>query len=256
MSREAAALPVPALLGHGQSRRSREVVEAGARCPGGGEIMTKLVFLGMITIAHIVGATMASRLSAETATFETDAVGGPPRGWLLAMTGKGSPKWTVEKDEDGRAVLKQSGKATYPLALKEGTKIGDGFVEVKFKPISGSEDRAGGIVWRAKDANNYYVVRANALEDNVVLYKTENGVRSSLDLVGKKGGYGVKTPVPANQWHTLRVEFVGPRFEVVFDGKRLFAVEDATFAEAGMVGLWTKADSVTVFSGFAYGERR
>jgi hypothetical protein len=172
------------------------------------------------------------------------------------MTGKGAPKWTVERDEGGGAVLKQSGEATYPLALKEGPIVRDGFVEVKFKPIAGSEDRAGGIVWRARDANNYYVVRANALEDNVVLYKTVNGVRSSLDLIGQKGGYGVKTAVPAKRWHTLRVEFAGPRFHVVFNGKSLFTVEDATLPEAGMVGLWTKADSITLFSGFTYGERR
>jgi len=172
------------------------------------------------------------------------------------MTGNGTPNWTVERDEDGMAVLKQSGRATYPLALKQGTNLRDGFVEARFKPISGSEDRAGGIVWRAKDANNYYVVRANALENNVVLYKTVNGVRSSLDLVGQKGGYGVKTPVAAKQWHTLRVEFAGPRFNVIFNGQSLFAVEDATFAQAGMVGLWTKADSVTAFSGVSYDERR
>jgi hypothetical protein len=217
--------------------------------------MTKLLPAGIIVTAQLLGATMAP-LSAETANFQNDVVGAAPRGWLLTMTGKGMPKWTVERDEGGGVVLKQSGKATFPLALKEGTNVRDGFVEVKFKPISGSEDRAGGIVWRAKDANNYYVVRANALEDNVVLYKTVNGVRSSLDLVGKKGGYGVKTPVPANQWHTLRVEFEGSRFSVIFNGKPLFAVEDATFSDAGTVGLWTKADSVTVFDGFTYGERR
>src|SRR6478736_5881064 len=207
--------------------------------------MNRLVLVGMIAAVQLLEATMASPLSAETASFEADAVGSPPRGWLLTMTGKGAPKWTVERDESGGAVLKQSGKATFPLALKEGTSIRDGFAEVKFKPISGSEDRAGGIVWRARDANNYYVVRANALEDNVVLYKTVNGVRSSRDLVGQKGGYGVRTAVPANQWHTLRVEFAGARFNVVFNGKPLFAVEDATFPEAGMVGLWTKADSIT-----------
>jgi hypothetical protein len=217
--------------------------------------MTKLLPAGIIVTAQLLGATMAP-LSAETANFQNDVVGAAPRGWLLTMTGKGTPKWTVERDEGGGAVLKQSGKATFPLALKEGTNLRDGFVEVKFKPISGSEDRAGGIVWRAKDANNYYVVRANALEDNVVLYKTVNGARSSLDLVGKKGGYGVKTPVPANQWHTLRVEFEGSRFNVIFNGKPLFAVEDATFSDAGMVGLWTKADSITVFDGFTSGERR
>jgi 3-keto-disaccharide hydrolase len=215
----------------------------------------RLVLLGFITAAQLVGVTMASPLSAETASFEADAVGGPPRGWLLTMTGRGAPKWTVEKDEGGGAVLKQSGKATYPLALKEGTNIQDGFVEVRFKAISGSEDRAGGIVWRAKDAGNYYVVRANALEDNVVLYKTVNGSRSSLDLIGQRGGYGVKTSVPANQWHTLRVEFAGSRFKVSFNGKALFEVEDKTFPDAGMIGLWTKADSVTTFSSLVYGQK-
>jgi len=218
--------------------------------------MTRILPAGLIAATQLLGAAMATPSLAETATFEADAVGGPPRGWILTMTGRGAPKWTVERDQDGELVLKQSGKATYPLALKEATNIRDGFVEVRFKPISGSEDRAGGIVWRAKDANNYYVVRANALEDNVVLYKTVNGVRSSLDLVGQKGGYGIKTAVPANQWHTLRVEFAGARFNVVFNGKPLFAVEDATFSQAGMVGLWTKADSVTAFSGLTYGERR
>ena len=218
--------------------------------------MKRLVLVGMIAAAQLVEVAMASQPPAETASFRGDAVGGPPRGWPLTMTGRGTPKWTVERDEGGGAVLKQSGTATYPLAFKEGTSLHDGFVEVKFKAISGSEDRAGGIVWRAKDANNYYVVRANALEDNVVLYKTVNGARRSLDIVGRKGGYGVKIAVPANQWHTLRVEFVGTRFNVIFNGKPLFEVEDATFPEAGMVGLWTKADSVTVFNAFTYGERR
>jgi hypothetical protein len=213
------------------------------------------VRFGIFMAAQLIGAIMTP-LSAETASFESDPTGGPPRGWLLTMTGKGAPKWSVERDEAVGAVLKQSGKATYPLALKEGSSIRDGYVEAKFKPISGSEDRAGGIVWRARDANNYYVVRANALEDNVVLYKTVNGVRSSLDIVGRKGGYGTKTAVAANQWHTLRVEFAGTRFNVVFNGNRLFTVEDATFAEAGMVGLWTKADSVIAFSAFTYGESR
>lgn len=129
-------------------------------------------------------------------------------------------------------------------------------MEVQFKPISGSEDRAAGLIWRAKDANNYYVVRANALEDNVVLYRTVNGQRSPLDIVGRKGGYGVKTAVPANRWHKLRVDFVGTRFSVALNGARLFEVDDATFSEPGLVGLWTKADSVTAFDGFAYSPSR
>jgi 3-keto-disaccharide hydrolase len=202
----------------------------------------------------LLGADVAA---AQPVDFNSDAVGHPPKGWTITMTGKGAPKWTVERDDTAPSkgqVLKQSGKATYPLAIKDGTSIRDGFVEVKFKAIAGTEDRAGGLVWRAKDANNYYVVRANALENNVVLYKTVNSARSSLDIVGQKGGYGVKVPVPGNQWHTLRVDFAGARFKVTFNGKPLFEVEDETFREPGLVGLWTKADSVTAFDGFAFGE--
>jgi hypothetical protein len=195
----------------------------------------------------------------ETANFDDAPIGSAPKGWTITMTGRGDPKWTVEKDDTAPSrgnVLKQSGRATYPLVLKDGTKIKNGFMEVKFKAISGSEDRAAGLVWRAVNAKNYYVVRANALEDNMVLYKTVNGVRSPLDIVGRKGGYGVNVSVPAGQWHTLRVEFAGTRFSAIYNDRPLFAVEDATFLEAGNVGLWTKADSVTVFDDLRYGETR
>jgi hypothetical protein len=97
------------------------------------------------------------------------------------------------------------------------------------------------------------VARANALEDNVVLYKTVGGVRSHLDIVGRKGGYGVAAKVPANTWHTLRVEFNANRFQVIYNGQKLFEVEDSTFPGGGMIGLWTKADSVTLFDEIVYG---
>ena len=196
---------------------------------------------------------------AETISFDADAVGALPQAWIAGVTGRGAARWTVEADANAPTqpnVLKQSGQGDFPWCVLRNVVLADGFVEVKFKPISGSEDRAGGLVWRAKDANNYYVVRANALEDNVVLYKTVNGVRTSLDIVGRTGGYGVKQAVPANQWHTLRVEFAGTRFKVIFNDKPLFEVEEATFAEPGMVGLWTKADSVTAFDAFTYGEKK
>ena len=205
----------------------------------------------------LLGATVTG--VAESVNFDGDTMGAPPKGWTLTKTGKGTPKWTVEQDDTAPSkgrVLKQSGEATYPIALKNGTSIKDGFVEGKFKAISGFEDRAGGLVWRAMDADNYYVVRANALEDNVVLYKTVKGVRSSLDIVGRRGGYGVEQAVPANQWHTLRVEFVGTRSKVIFNDKPLFEVDDSTFTEPGMVGLWTKADSVTAFDAFVYGDAK
>jgi hypothetical protein len=196
-------------------------------------------------------------MSTQAISFESNQTGGAPEGWTATLTGSGDPKWTIESDETAPSkskVLKQSGRATYPLILKNDTNIKDGFVEIRFKAIAGSQDRAAGIVWRAKDANNYYVTRANALEDNVVLYKTVNGTRSALDIVGRKGGYGVNVAVPSGTWHTLRIDFKASRFSVSFNGKQLFEVEDSTFTDAGKVGLWTKADSVTLFDEVTYGE--
>jgi hypothetical protein len=200
-----------------------------------------------------------SAMADNTVSFQADAVGAAPKGWIATSTGKGSPKWTVEQDQTAPSkskIVKQSGQAPYPVLLKDDTSIKDGFIAIKFKAIAGSEDRAAGLVWRARDADNYYVVRANALEDNVVLYKTVNGVRSPLDIVGRKGGYGIDAPVPANQWHDLRIDFSGSRFKVLYNGKPLFEVEDATFREAGKIGLWTKADSVTLFDQISYGEAK
>jgi len=131
------------------------------------------------------------------ANFRADELGAPPKGWTATKTGTGDPRWTVEQDETAPShsrIIKQSGRASYPVLLKDDTNIKDGFIEIKFKAVAGAQDRAAGLVWRAKDANNYYVVRANALEDNVVLYKTVNGVRRALDIVGRKGGYGVEFP--------------------------------------------------------------
>ena len=203
----------------------------------------------------LVTTTAMALAAAETVNFD-NMKGGPPPGWTATQTGSGTAKWAIEKDESAPSkpnVLKQSGQATFPVCIKDDTSLKDGFVEVKFKPVSGREDQAGGVIWRVKDSNNYYIARANALEGNVVLYKTVNGKRSSLDIVGRKGGYGVKETVASGQWHTLRVEFAGNHFKLSFDGKHLFDVEDTTFTEAGKVGVWTKADSVTLFDDFTYG---
>ena len=200
-----------------------------------------------------------SDMSKHAISFEGTQTGAAPEGWTSTLTGSGDPKWTVESDETAPSkskVLKQSGRATYPLLLKNDSSIKDGFVEIKFKAVAGSQDRAAGIVWRAKDANNYYVTRANALEDNVVLYKTVNGVRSALDIIGSKGGYGTDEKVPSDTWHILRIDFSGSRFRVSFNGRQLFEVEDSTFEDAGMVGLWTKADSVTLFDQVTFGKAK
>jgi hypothetical protein len=208
--------------------------------------VTFLVFLGV------------NDMSNHAISFASTRIGAAPEGWTATLTGSGDPKWTVENDETAPSkltVIKQSGRATYPLLLKNDINFRDGFIEVKFKAIAGSQDRAAGVVWRAQDANNYYVVRANALEDNFVLYKTVNGVRNALDIVGRKGGYGVSVPVPANTWHTLRIDFKANRFKASFNSRQLFEVEDSTFTDAGMVGLWTKADSVMLFDQMTYSKQ-
>jgi hypothetical protein len=186
----------------------------------------------------------------ETVNFDSAMAGQPPRGWTATKTGSGDAKWTIERDDTAPSkpnVLKQSGVATYPVCFKNDTSVKDGFVEVKFKALSGKEDQAGGVVWRLKDANNYYVARANALEDNVTIYHTINGRRTEKKRTSVK--------VAPNQWHALRVEFQGTQFAVIYDGKKVLDWEDGTFKDAGKVGVWTKADSVTLFDDFSYGEK-
>ncbi len=178
---------------------------------------------------------------------------------MSTRTGGGQPRWTVEKNATAPSppnVLKQSGVADFPLCIKDATNLKDGFVEVKFNAVSGKRDQAAGVVWRFQDNGNYYICRANAIEGNVVLYKTELGVRKPLDIVGRRSGYGVKAPVARQEWQTLRVDFHGDIFTVKLNGKELFKVKDSTFTGAGKVGLWTKADSVTLFDDFKHGAAR
>jgi hypothetical protein len=180
--------------------------------------------------------------------FDKDKPGTLPEGWLSGVTGNGKPRWTV--DADGSApsapnVLRQSGSGTFPWCVKKSTSIADGFVEVKFKPEKGREDQAGGVVWRWKDGDNYYVARANALEDNVSLYYTSGGRRNTIKYVD--------APVPANVWHHLRAEFSGGRIKVLLDGKSYIEEENSRISGAGAIGVWTKADSVTAFDDFSYG---
>lgn len=122
--------------------------------------------------------------------------------------------------------------------------MSDGFVEVKFKPLSGNIDQAGGLIWRFKDGNQYYVARANALENNVSLYYVENGRRRTLTYVD--------APVPRNEWNTLRVEFAGDGIKVFLNGKKYIHLKDKNISGAGAVGVWTKADSKTLFDDFIY----
>jgi hypothetical protein len=139
----------------------------------------------------------------------------------------------------------------FPVAVWEGVSVRNGEVSVAFKTVAGVIDQAAGIVWRYQDQNNYYIVRANALENNVVLYKVENGVRLSIAPKGLPSrSYGVKHDIPKGRWNSLRIVFKDSLFSVYLNGERLFEAEDGTFVKAGKTGLWTKADSLTYFDDF------
>jgi hypothetical protein len=174
----------------------------------------------------------------------------PQAEWRTGSIGKGTALWQAE----GRRLAYRGG-ADYGWAVS-GESIRDGFVEVRFRPLRGRRDRAAGVIWRWRDTDNYYMARANALEHNVVAYKVVDGRRMDLKPVGASAGaYGVETRVASGAWHRLRVDFSGPEFAVQFDGTLLFTVRDETFLDAGQVGLWSKADSVTQFEEFRAGEK-
>jgi hypothetical protein len=199
-----------------------------------------------ITMASTLLATGVSM--AQVMNFDKDKAGAPPADWTCGVTGGGHPRWTVEPDPSAPSapnVLMQSGAGDFPWCVRTGTSVQDGFVEVRFKPIRGRGDQAGGVVWRWKDGKNYYVARANALENNVSLYYTEGGRRKTLMVVD--------APVAAKAWHLLRVEFKGSRISVALDGRAMIDLADAHIGGAGAVGVWTKADSVTAFDDFSFG---
>jgi hypothetical protein len=198
----------------------------------------------------------ASLCAGQIISFDRENPGAIPEDWTVAMTHEGgSPKWEVLADPSAPSapnVIAQTStdatNARFPLAIYGRQTFTNGAVEIRFKPVAGTKDQAAGIIWRYRDPNNYYLVRANALEDNVVLYKVENGRRTALEPKGAPSGtYGVKQSVPSGTWGSLRVTFTGADFAVIYNGAKVMEVRDETFAGPGRVGLWTKADSVTYF---------
>jgi len=211
--------------------------------------------MGFFGLLIVLLATSVVSPQTTTFDFNNEKVGEAPSGFSTALTGKGRPgKWVVMKDDaspnQGNVLAQTDADRTdyrFPVCVYDGLTAKEVDVTVKFKPVSGRGDQGAGIVWRYQDKDNYYIVRANALEGNVVLYKVENGKRTDLALVGKGRTYGMKTKVPSGAWGTLRVVADGDLFEVYHNDKKLYEVKDETFKEAGKIGLWTKADSVIYF---------
>jgi hypothetical protein len=179
--------------------------------------------------------------------FDSDTPGQLPAKFHSAKTGGGAQeKWAVTADpmapSKPNVIAQTSTDPTdyrFPLLIADEGSFKDVDLSVRFKAVSGSIDRAGGLVFRLKDPNNYYIVRANALENNYRLYRVVNGRRSQFA--------GANFKVASGEWHELRVETVGNKITCYYDGSKKIESTDDTFKDAGKVGLWTKADSVTYF---------
>lgn len=178
--------------------------------------------------------------------IETMSLGAAPPEFEFGRTGQGPlGKWIVVADASaaaGRAIEQANNDRTdyrFPLAIYRPLSAKNIDVTVHFKAVEGRVDRAGGVAVRVADSNNYYVVRANALEDNVRFYRVVNGRRVEVA--------GANVKVSANEWHTLGLKVQGENFTVTFDGKELYRATDNTITAAGRIALWTKADSVTRF---------
>jgi hypothetical protein len=204
--------------------------------------------------------SVAAYAQVRKVDFEQDAVGQPPKGFVFGLTRKvGAPgRWEVQQDASGKYLAQLDADRTnarFPTAVLSDVSAANVDLSVRFRPISGRVDQAAGLLWRYQNEDNYYLVRANALEDNVVVYKVEGGKRTDLPVKGEGRTYGKKVDVPTGQWSTLRIVANGHLFEVYFNGSKLYEVDDATFAQPGRVGVWTKADSVTQFDDLTVGSK-
>lgn len=198
--------------------------------------------------------SLLEAFSGETFDFENYETGKLPQGWSQYVTGNGEEtEWKVI-DDKGNKVLAQlsNDNPNYHFndVVFDGLEARNMELKVRLKGVDGKMDQGGGFIWRFADKDNYYVVRANPLEDNVVLYKVESGKRTDLPLVGKGKTYGVETEPLGSVWNNLRLVVEDNLFTIYLNGTELFKVEDTTFTGKGKVGLWTKADAVSYFDDF------
>lgn len=197
---------------------------------------------------------------ARILTFDNESIGELPVSFTPALTGGGGAvHWEIESQQVNGAenklvtqLSKDKTNARYPLLVHQDFIATDVDVALDFKTLSGKVDASGGIVFRYLDSKNYYVVRANSLEGNVVAYKTINGKRTNIGVRGKSRAYGVNVPVMHQRWQTLRVIAKGAIFGIYLDDKKIFEVENDALTQPGNVGMWTKADAVTQFDNLTF----
>jgi hypothetical protein len=201
-----------------------------------------------LALALMAGVgTGRARTGKHVWNFDQDTAGKMPPGFTSALTGQGEiGQWVVMKDDSAPSpphVLAQTSTDPtdyrFPLAIADDTNYRDLALSVKFKTISGKVDQGAGLVFRLKDKDNYYIVRANADEDNYRLYHVVKGRRVQFA--------GTNFKVTSNAWHEMKVEARGNEFKCFYDGQLKFTAKDDTFKDGGKIGLWTKADSVIHF---------
>src|SRR5262245_57520914 len=194
------------------------------------------VFIPLLGVAFVVGDEGKENGGKKTVwSFNDDARGQIAKGFKGEVG-----DWQVLSAENERvlAQLAKSSNSTFNLVFVADSKVKDVDLTVKMKAIAGDLDQGGGLVWRGKDKNNYYLARFNPLEDNYRLYKVENGKRTMF----------VNSDIKATPgWHTLRITMKADQIECFLDGKKHLEFKDATFTEPGMIGLWSKADAQSHF---------
>ena len=219
----------------------------GPSSPGKRSFSRRVIaIIGVAMLMVMVMVLAPTAVTAESLSFENVVAGGSPGDFELAVTGDGQQgNWQVVVDEtarEGKALAQLSQDKTdyrYPLAIYRPLNVANVEMTAWFRAVSGVVDQAAGVVVRYADADNYYVARANALEDNVGFYRVVNGDRQQLASANVK--------IAASEWHGLMLHANGDQFTVSFNGKVVLTVADGTFRSAGRVGLWTKADSVIHF---------
>ena len=192
-------------------------------------------FLALSTVIFFAQVVFAADGEKRTWNFDDEQVGQIAKGFTNDVG-----KWTVEKSDHGKALAQtaKNSNPTFNVTLITGTEFKDGDISVKMKAVAGEIDQGGGIVWRAKDARNYYFARYNPLEDNYRLYKVIHGKRTLLqnaDIMHSDG------------WHSLRVNVSGDHVQCYYDGKKYLDFEDSSIQPAGRIGLWSKADAQSHF---------
>jgi len=195
---------------------------------------TKIVLVSVMTLS-LSNATLKAQTDV-TFNFDNEEIGGLPADWTAATS-----TWMIATDGTNKA-MKQAGKSDgdrFNICVQNRLKYQDFEMEVRIKALEGEEDRGGGLVWRYIDAKNYYITRANPLENNFRVYKVVNGNRKQMQSANVK--------LTSGEWFTIKVVTTGNKIDCYYNGQKLLSHIDDTYKEAGLVGFWSKADAVSLF---------